>query len=902
MSDEEIEILIDDKSKKPKSGKSERYKCPRCVQGFQTTHGLLQHIENHKFMVKDYVKTARTNFKNGKYSGVPPNCPDCQEVVFPSNSVFTLPLQSAFNLLEEHKTSCTNILENKIKNIFFDGRSKDSMKEDNTDVIVIDGDSSSEAIKVPESATTPICDSNETGDSVAVTDKNEKFIEVLKECFPSPKYNAKDKSLTQLTLLEYLDNCGWSSCPLCPETFGSASDCLVHLLSHSWFMDKLEADTDEEETYICQHPDCKLNLEGNRALFLMHKFRNCKCSSNDNIRNSLKSLKMDEILMRLEVTTEMLNFVMKQNNATDTLKHSNYTPPVSSTNNRGAGGTELESEHDENTCVSDIVTSTITSESDKGVISDRVSTSTEKTEVRSTSAASSSKPLHVKMVGQDSDKILDIAQSTGDPDASEETDMASHVSDIDQSKEDQDYLPDSTNDSLQEAVGDGSKRKSRTKAQGIQSTDTIDIRDNVEDNKQVMSRSLKCYQCFKVFKESSEAFDVIHQKHHFCATEGNLSSPLKIDPHPTPTKLNILSCIICVGKKPVFEDQLELMKNLTLAHKASFFKTELLRRNFSNKCYRPRCNHVSKNWEEAILHISLLHEQLFWALKHDRKQDYRHLIRRLFPEKYRKNPNLEYGKSNSVPGAGVKRKLDMGHGHSSVTPPSNIKSPGKKMSRIECHLCSESLSNSYILNLHLVSVHYYNRMLQDYPLVGMKHGNYPCGVGDCQVMSKTMKKRLYHIGEKHGVFDKYKEEGVVDAIDVNPLPFNYNYKDRNPDETICEYCWEEFTLEAYKSHPCCIMFQENNNNEKDKETDIIDRTDPGEIVSSPVKKVKLMRRNIDETCTDSEDENGDENTNDRGDISMKWYECEAVQCYLKFKSPKERDEHQSSSHNRWKDF
>ena len=224
------------------------------------------------------------------------------------------------------------------------------------------------------------------------------------------------------------------------------------------------------------------------------------------------------------------------------------------------------------------------------------------------------------------------------------------------------------------------------------------------------------------------------------------------------------------------------------------------------------------------------------------------------------------------------------------------------MSRIECHLCSKSLSNSYILNLHLVSVHYYNRMLQDYPLVGMKHGNYPCGVGDCQVMSKTMKKRLYHIGEKHGVFDKYKEEGVVDAIDVNPLPFNYNYKDRNPDETICEYCWEEFTLEAYKSHPCCIMFQENNNNEKDKETDIIDRTDPGEIVSSPVKKVKLMRRNIDETCTDSEDENGDENTNDRGDISMKWYECEAVQCYLKFKSPKERDEHQSSSHNRWKDF
>ena len=152
MSDEEIEILVQGKSKEPKKGQSDKYKCPRCCQGFKSTHALLAHIGNHKFIARNYVRTAKSTFKNGKYSGVPPECPDCKTLIFPSNSIFTIPLQTAFKLLDDHQTSCIEILEKKVQEYFGKGGSKDSQEEeDNTDVIVIDGNSSSETTEVPDS-------------------------------------------------------------------------------------------------------------------------------------------------------------------------------------------------------------------------------------------------------------------------------------------------------------------------------------------------------------------------------------------------------------------------------------------------------------------------------------------------------------------------------------------------------------------------------------------------------------------------------------------------------------------------------------------------------------------------------------------------------------------------------
>ena len=56
-------------------------------------------------------------------------------------------------------------------------------------------------------------------------------------------------------------------------------------------------------------------------------------------------------------------------------------------------------------------------------------------------------------------------------------------------------------------------------------------------------------------------------------------------------------------------------------------------------------------------------------------------------------------------------------------------------------------------------------MLEDYKMIGMKHGVYPCCVGDCQVMSNSMYQRLSHIGVDHGVFEQYMREGFVREFD-----------------------------------------------------------------------------------------------------------------------------------------
>ena len=52
------------------------------------------------------------------------------------------------------------------------------------------------------------------------------------------------------------------------------------------------------------------------------------------------------------------------------------------------------------------------------------------------------------------------------------------------------------------------------------------IRDTVKENVEMMAVHLKCFQCFRVFKDEQEVRDAVAQKHHFCATEGNLRSVL----------------------------------------------------------------------------------------------------------------------------------------------------------------------------------------------------------------------------------------------------------------------------------------------------------------------------------------------------------------------------------------
>ena len=170
-------------------------------------------------------------------------------------------------------------------------------------------------------------------------------------------------------------------------------------------------------------------------------------------------------------------------------------------------------------------------------------------------------------------------------------------------------------------LGTPARRLQRKKTTAAASIEDVDIRDSVEDNIRVMGQTLTCFQCWRVFKHAADVTDARSQKHHYCATIANLRHPLKIDGQPTPSKLSSLKCVICPGNKLVFCDQTEMMKHICLAHKANFFKTEIEKQSktkeFNGNCVKG-CAHVSEDLEDAILHLGIHHEQLFWALKHDK--------------------------------------------------------------------------------------------------------------------------------------------------------------------------------------------------------------------------------------------------------------------------------------------
>ena len=169
--------------------------------------------------------------------------------------------------------------------------------------------------------------------------------------------------------------------------------------------------------------------------------------------------------------------------------------------------------------------------------------------------------------------------------------------------------------------GTPARRLQRKKTTAAASIEDVDIRDSVEDNLRVMGQTLTCFQCWRVFKHAADVTDARSQKHHYCATIANLRHPLKIDGQPTPSKLSSLKCVICPGNKLVFCDQTEMMKHICLAHKANFFKTEIEKQSKTKwkdgKCVKG-CAHVAEDLEDAILHLGIHHEQLFWALKHDK--------------------------------------------------------------------------------------------------------------------------------------------------------------------------------------------------------------------------------------------------------------------------------------------
>ena len=129
--------------------------------------------------------------------------------------------------------------------------------------------------------------------------------------------------------------------------------------------------------------------------------------------------------------------------------------------------------------------------------------------------------------------------------------------------------------------------------------------------------------------------------------------------HQGPKTQSNLKCNICPGgfRKPTFKKLLQLKKHITLAHKTNFFKNELIIRSFNGECVKG-CGMKHYTWEEAILHVSIEHEQLFWALKHDKKTNYKRLVKKLFPLKFKNTFGLTW--EHSIGKAKMKKDMEDG--------------------------------------------------------------------------------------------------------------------------------------------------------------------------------------------------------------------------------------------------
>ena len=168
------------------------------------------------------------------------------------------------------------------------------------------------------------------------------------------------------------------------------------------------------------------------------------------------------------------------------------------------------------------------------------------------------------------------------------------------------------------------------------------IAETLEENIEIMKRTLRCFQCHRVFLSMKEVED----EDHYCAFFGNLRTPLKIDPSPTPTKKVSLKCVMCPS--PVFTDTTELMKHIILGHEMDWFMRDaenhihlLTDSEYAlHECWNCDCDDFAESEEDYFIHQGIHHGQLFWALKHHRHHNFKNLCKRLFPGKMKDNPHL----------------------------------------------------------------------------------------------------------------------------------------------------------------------------------------------------------------------------------------------------------------------
>ena len=185
--------------------------------------------------------------------------------------------------------------------------------------------------------------------------------------------------------------------------------------------------------------------------------------------------------------------------------------------------------------------------------------------------------------------------------------------------------------------------------------------------------------------------------------------------------------------------------------------------------------------EQAILHVGLDHEKLFQALKHDQKDEYRYILKKLYREKYNKyytpykskepekDPNIAlpvkrnlsmHDKAN--PGKLQKEDPHYVQGGSSepVANPSGKKKMNGKNKR-PCHICVQSergyTSVSHLYG-HMADKHFRDYIVAQYPhpdpLPGEDVPKYHCQFPTCDQVFRSKVARVKHLGIVHKIVNQ----------------------------------------------------------------------------------------------------------------------------------------------------
>jgi len=235
--------------------------CFRC-NGEQSSHAeYISHLREHTAS----TRMCFTTLTNALEEGVEADwiCDSCYSTLLQEKDL-SLGKQYCWNILNIHQKDCIQAVEDEIK---------------------VANHKPSTSCELGEAfLTNPSCTS---------CGKSFKLRIELKLHQRNCKLVSKTDTRNSESLLEFIKTSKWTQCPYCSSDI-DYRELPQHLLNHAVFLDLLQNDTSVENHYTCKDSRCGFKLPGShRFCFILHKYRNCKFSAMDNLKQVLIKAEKD---------------------------------------------------------------------------------------------------------------------------------------------------------------------------------------------------------------------------------------------------------------------------------------------------------------------------------------------------------------------------------------------------------------------------------------------------------------------------------------------------------------------------------------------------------------------------------------------------------------------------------